>query len=339
MSVPITMPVIMESAINNKLLSDCQSFYDELWNENNEEKDGNRDKISNETNDGCCPMCQLPFTKDKNSIVCLSCGIEIDDCISDRAEWRGDDDKMNDRCGMTNNMLLFESSYSTNIAACGYNSSQQRRLLNKLQLWQQMPSKERTLRDDFNQINIACGDKIPKCVVQYAQVLFKMAEDIRHEEDEGHRSDIRVALLASAVFYAAKIHDYVKSYKEIASWFNIDESYMTIGIKIFFRLMCNKIGMTNLITDHRNYVDKFCNNLGLSSEVRDMAHDIANKAVTLGILRDNTPATIAASSIFFVINMYGLNISKALVSRRASVSEVTISKTYQKLNKYLEHLL
>jgi transcription initiation factor TFIIB len=94
-----------------------------------------------------------------------------------------------------------------------------------------------------------------------------------------------------------------------------------------------------LITTHKSYVDKFCNNLGLSDEVRESAQEIANKAVTLGILVDNTPPTIAASSIFFVISMYGLNISKALVARRSNVSEVTISKTYQKMNCYLEYLL
>jgi transcription initiation factor TFIIB len=292
--------------------------------------------------DGGCPECSSYETiLDNGYVICVNCGLELDNSstLSTQPEWKFDDDKTNDRCGMTNNMLLYESSLSTNIVACGYNSSKQRKLLNKLQLWQQMPSKERTLRDDFNQISNACGSHVQKCVVEYAQVLFKMGEDARKEEDEGHRSNTRVGLLAAAVFYAAKMHECAKSHKEIATWFGVDESYVTTGIKIFFRLMCNKIGMTNLITTHKSYVDKFCNNLGLSDEVRESAQEIANKAVTLGILVDNTPPTIAASSIFFVISMYGLNISKALVARRSNVSEVTISKTYQKMNCYLEYLL
>lgn len=300
------------------------------------------DEEADKLDKGTCPECSgNEIIRDNGYVICANCGLELDSSatLSTQPEWKYDDDKTNDRCGMTNNMLLYESSLSTNIVACGFNSSRQRRLLNKLQLWQLMPSKERTLRDDFNQISSACANHVPKCVVEYAQVLFKMAEDARKEEDEGHRADTRVGLLAAAVFYAAKMHEYAKSYKEIANWFEIDESYVTIGIKIFFRLMCNKIGMTNLITTHKSYVDKFCNNLGLSDEVRESAQEIANKAVTLGILVDNTPPTIAASSIFFVISMYGLNISKALVARRSNVSEVTISKTYQKMNCYLEYLL
>ena len=256
-----------------------------------------------------CPICgkDSNIIKDNGYSICESCGLILDDnSITDRPEWN--DDSNNDRCGLANNMLLFESSLSTNIATPAYNSSRQRRLLNKLQLWQLMPSKERVLKDDFNTINSACGTHLPKCVSDYAQVLYKMAEDSRREEDETHRADVRVGLLAAAVFYAAKIHEYPKTYKEIAGWFEIDESYVTIGIKIFFRLMCNKIGMTNLITTHKSYVDKYCNNLGLSKEVREVAHDIANKAVTLGILIDNTPSTIAASAIYFVINMYAINI-------------------------------
>lgn len=304
-----------------------------------ENSEGSTENENKESKDSC-PICQgSQLKKDGIFLICVDCGAQVDEDISDQAEWHFDEDRSVDRCGLPNNMLLYESSLSTNIAACGYNSTHQRKMLNKLQLWQLMPSKERTLKDDINHINAACGDKVPKCVLQYAHVLFKMAEDARREEEEGHRRDIRVGLLAAAVFYAAKIHDYPKTYKEIANWFNVQESYVTNGIKIFFRLMCNKIGMTNLITTHKSYVDKFCNNIGLSPEVRSMSHEIANKAVTLGIFRDNTPTTIAATAIYFVINMYGLNISKALVARRSGVSEVTIGKTYQKLNNYLEHLL
>jgi transcription initiation factor TFIIB len=334
--------------LDSQHLLACQALFDQLWTEESSKSPVEVVATAATTAAASqvmqCPVCHEDSVKrDCNLIVCVNCGIEIDDqvCseISDRPEWKFDEEKNNDRCGPPTNELLYESSYSTSIAPSHFASSHQRKMLNKLQLWQAMPSKERTLRDDFNEITIACGDNEPKCVVQYAKVLFKMVEEARRMDSEGHRKEIRVALLASAVFYACKIHGRVRSYKEISNWFNIQESSFTQGLKIFFRLMCNKISMTELVTNHRDYVDKFCNNLGLSKEVREMSHDIANKSVTLGILRGNTPATIAASSIFFVINMYGLNISKKLVSKQTGISEVTIGKTYQKLNSYLEHLL
>jgi transcription initiation factor TFIIB len=339
--------------VGQDMLNEYQKLYDQMTNPAgvyNHDSTSDFDSLlgktkspGNSSENGCLVCSSNNVRLDRGSRICIDCGAETEDegaNLVEVAEWHYDNEKVNDRCGMVNNMMLYESGLSTNIAPCKFNSTHGRRLLNKLQLWQLMPSRERSLKDDFNYISATCGDRVSKCVIQYAQVLFKMAEDARKSEaEEGHRGDIRTGLLAAAVFYAAKIHGYSKTHKEIANWFEIDESYVSTGVKIFFHLMCNKIGMTNLITDHKSYVDKFCNNLGLSDEVRAMIQDIANKAVTLGILRDNTPSTIAATSVFFVINMYGLNISKALVSRRCNVSEVTITKTYQKLNSYLEHLL
>src|SRR5579871_2578935 len=63
-----------------------------------------------------CPICQgNRFQKDAGLIICIDCGMQLEDFICDQPEWRYDEDKSIDRCGLTNNMLLYESSLSTNI--------------------------------------------------------------------------------------------------------------------------------------------------------------------------------------------------------------------------------
>ena len=57
-----------------------------------------------------------------------------------------------------------------------------------------------------------------------------------------------------------------------------------------------------------------------------------------GIVRQNTPPSIAVSCIQMFINAIGLNISKKLLSTTSNVSEVTISKTYNKIYPYRKFL-
>jgi len=292
-----------------------------------------------------CPVCQEDSLRiDGSTMICSSCGVEVEDFISDRAEWNNYSDSGTgtssaERCTQFKNSLYFEGSLSTGISAPGYGSSRGRKLLSKLQSWQMMPAHERTLKDDCDLISYICSDRLPPVVTHAAQSLFKMVEEERRSQNEGHRGDIRTGLIASVILNASKINKYHVSHKELATWFGIDETYVTQGNKIFFRLMCHKIQLLETRTTHADHINKFCTNLGLSQEVRKMAHEITDKVVKLGVLRDNAPGSVAAACIFFVISIYALNISRKLVSKQCAISEATISKAYNKLNNHLEHLL
>lgn len=341
------------SELSSDLLKQCDELYKALWDSagsqniesgplplppNHSGPDPNRLPLR------ACPVCQEDSVKiDGSTVVCISCGVEIDDIISDRAEWHNFEDSNGpgkaERCTQFKNSLYVEGSLSTGIAAPGFNSSRGRKLLCKLQSWQMMPSKERTLKDDCDMISYVCAERLPTCVVRTAHTLLKMVEEECRSRGESHRGDIRAGLIASVVLNSSKINKYHVSHKELADWFEIEETYVTQGNKIFFRLMCHKIQLLDARTTHSDHINKFCTDLGLSQEVRGMAHEITNKVVDLGILRENTPGSIAAACIFFVVNIYGLSISRKLVSKQCKVSEATISKAYNKLTNYLEHLL
>jgi len=293
-----------------------------------------------------CPVCnEDSLTNDAGITVCVNCGTEIGCEINPEAEWRyyGANDNKSDpnRCGMANNLLLYESSFSTGIATNSY-SSYFYKTLNKLQTWQMMSAQERSLKTVFDRIQQHATLKgIPTTIIQDAQVFFKTVtkEQVKNGKNKLCRGSNRDGLIAACLFYSCNQNKVNRSKKEIAQIFEIDESDVTKGCKLFFQLMNEKVCLTGNTMTHSDFIDRFCSNLGLSPEKTKIVHEIANKSCDLGIVQNNTPPTIAAGAIFFASTIYSLNLSKKLISQQCQISEVTINKTYNKLINYLDELL
>lgn len=293
-----------------------------------------------------CPVCEKDALTIENGItVCTACGTETGCNIDTEAEWRnyGANDNKPDqnRCSNANNILLYESSFSTKIATNGY-SNYFYKTLSKLQSWQMMSPKERSLKDVFDTIFHQANLKgIPSSIIQYAQVLFKTVteEQLKNGKNKLCRGDKRDGLIAACLFYSCSLHKVNRSKKEIAQIFEIEESDVTRGCKLFFKLMNKKICLTSNVMTHSDFIARFCSNLGLHEKVQEKVRDIADKAYKLGIVQNNTPPTIAAACIFFVSTIYSLNLSKKLISQQCGTSQVTITKTYNKLINYMEDLI
>ena len=114
---------------------------------------------------------------------------------------------------------------------------------------------------------------------------------------------------------------------------------MTKGIKIFKDIMKEFNSNTDnqqdmIVYDYTaskplDYIDRFCSNLNIIQENRDLCEYIAKKSIELNIVSDNTPASIAAGSIFMVSIIKNLNISKTDIANACKISEVTISKCFK----------
>lgn len=291
-----------------------------------------------------CPVCSKDSLIINNGVkLCSSCGTELGNEISSEAEWRyySDSNKTDpNRCGVANNPLLYESSFSTSIATNTY-SSYFYKTINKLQTWQMMSPQERSLKTVFDRIFHQANVKgIPSSIIQYAQSLFKTV--IKEQGKTAHRlsrGSNRDGLIAACLFYSCSLHKVNRSKKEIAQIFEMDESDVTKGCKLFFKLMNKIMCLTANVMTHTDFIDRFCSNLGLSDNIKKMVHQIADKAWTLGIVQNNTPPTIAAGAIFFVSTIYNLNLSKKIISQQCQTSHVTITKTYNILINHLEDLL
>ena len=77
----------------------------------------------------------------------------------------------------------------------------------------------------------------------------------------------------------------------------------------------------------------------MSQNSLDLANRIASRAEEYGMVSENTPPSIAAGSIYLVVQLEKLPITKREIATACKISEVTICKCYKKLHKYQKHLL
>ena len=54
---------------------------------------------------------------------------------------------------------------------------------------------------------------------------------------------------------------------------------------------------------------------------------------------ENTPNSIAAGVVYFIIQICGLNVSKKDVKNVSEISEVTINKCFKKIEKIKDELI
>ena len=205
-----------------------------------------------------------------------------------------------------------------------------------------MPYKERSLNKIFKTIKQKCSAAgIPTIIINQAKNMY-----VKLSETKISRGSNRKGLEATSVYMSCKLNKVPRSAKELASIFNISISEMTRGIKKFKEIMKqfntkNKANVKYNLTASKpdDYIDRFCSNLKINKENKELCNFIANKSIQLNIVHDNTPASVAAGSIFLVSIIKNLNINKTDVATACKISEVTISKCYKKLYDYRSHIL
>lgn len=280
-------------------------------------------------------------TCDKDSLVyhdgayfCHLCGEFQEVRINQDPEWRyyGDtDSKSSDptRVGMPMNALLPESSLGTMISNKG-NRSMEYEKIRQYHTWNTMPYKERSLYRIYERLqNKAKLAGIPSFIIENAKVMYKNLSEAQISRGANRRG-----LMASCIYIACKIEGVPRSAKEIADIYDLKVNEMTRGCKKFLEIMDISKKRTDFILNSStplNFVKRFCSNVGLNEDVFHICEYVAYMTTTLDIVDENTPPSIAAGSIFLVISLCNLNVSKKAVSKACKISEVTISKCYKKL--------
>jgi len=206
-----------------------------------------------------------------------------------------------------------------------------------------MPYKERSLHHVLKYIHEKCQKgNIMKCIEDDARILYKNIKDAKHPSGKNKgkmviiRGDNKDSLIAACVLFACKKNHETRSPKEIAKLFDIKYKSMTRGCKKFYKLL----SMTPLdysieISDPVHFITRFCRSLHIHKNYVEKCIEITNNIQKLKIASTHTPFSIANSSVLLVSDFYKeLNIDRKVVASTFGVSEVTIIKTYKKLNKY-----
>lgn len=341
-NVRLTMDKKCENEEEIKEIENNENENNESNGDNSDETDEN--KIESELGElnekFLCYNCnEDALILDDGIIVCEKCGVDNGAIIDHQQEWRfyGSEDTKHSsdptRCGMPVNPLLPESSLGTIIIGKGYDK------LRKLNNWNLMSSyKERSLLKVFKNIQAKCDEQnITVCVTDRAKIMYKTLS-----EEAIKRGKSRKGLIAACLYNSCKDKNDIRSIKEISKMFGIKIKKMTSGCKQFNEMMYyhnnDYLANSKLVTPE-DYIERYSNLLKIDKKYKEKINYVANMAYNLGLVRENTPSSIAVSSIYLVAQEYGLKISKKKIAEVCEISEVTISKAYKKMQKFKKFLI
>lgn len=297
-------------------------------------------------NKSFCNLCNLEtMIKDDLKYVCLDCGYINTQLISNSGECN-DYFSSSTAVSMSSmrygsvNPLLPQSSRATTMLSSGRGrNGYYKSYLARMQDWYNMPYSEKSLLDIFRIIDRKCNkNNLPTIIRDRAKLMFKVLKD----EKILKREKPKHALIASCIYYSCKEKGIPKTTKELAKLFNISITQMTTGCKQYNEIMFHRnrdyLIKIKPIT-YNECINSLCKILDIADRFRNIIINIASVADRLGIVNDNIPPSIAVSSVFMLITMLKLPITKKTLSTRSNISEVTISKTYKKLYPYRKYLL
>ena len=336
------------------------SFYDkaELWKQFDGEF--NQDKNNNKNTLECiyrecgdreqCDQCAyiLAFSEE-GFLTCTNekCGIIYKDTTDQSAEWRyyGADDNHNSdptRCGMPINPLLKESSYGCKVL-CNGTASYEMRKIRRYTEWQSMPYKEKSQYDEFQVIStIAHNAGLSKMIIDDAIRYHKKIS----EYYQTFRGENRDGILAASIYVSCRINNNPRTPKEIASIFHLDVTNATKGCKNVQQII--NVIEKDLDNDEKtvfskttpgDFIQRYCSKLNINSELTKLCLFISMKIEKNNLMPENTPHSIAAGIIYFIIQLCNLNISKKEVKTVSEISEVTIGKCHKKIEKHSGSLI
>jgi transcription initiation factor TFIIIB Brf1 subunit/transcription initiation factor TFIIB len=95
--------------------------------------------------------------------------------------------------------------------------------------------------------------------------------------------------------------------------------------------MDNKDKTKFCATTSSSFIDRYCCELVINTELTKLCHFVSNIIEKKNIMPENTPPSIAAGIVYFVSQICKLGITKTTVKNVSCISEVTINKCCKKM--------
>lgn len=310
------------------------------------------DKIESERAEEYKTFCKTCKSTDKIAednaqgiLVCIGCGNVVSDVFDDNPEWKtytAEDSKETvGRCGNPTNFFLPQSSLGTTI------SGSSKSKIKILHSWSAMPYKERSLHIVLKEIQNRCRIAgIMKCIEDDAKILYKNISESKHAFGKNQGKNIiirgvnRKSLIAACVFFACKRNGKTRSPKEIAKIFELKYKDITKGCKTFLKLIKLKQMSYDIQTSNpAHFITRYCRELHITNEYINQTIKIAKNIQKLNIASMHTPFSVATGSILLIVDLNNLDIERKFIAKKFNVSEVTVIKTYKKIEQYKKILI
>lgn len=329
----------------------------------NKKKKNYETKAEIEDRDEICKECNsTDIIQNYGYYICRSCGTNFS-CVIDAAqEWRyyGQyDNKSSDpaRCDMPTNELIPNACIGTLIRNNGYESYNIRRI-RKIHTWNSVSYKDSTLMTSFNNITtIGNNNQINNCIIEEAKHMFKQVYDIKT-----YRKAKKREMEAAALQWACKLKGFPRDSTEMAKMFGISKKEMRKGAKQFEEIWnsiqqrknkednyieynSDDINSNNLLNSYMKtsdsiaYLHRCCSKLNLSDDIFNICKNVCEYVEKEDILVKHIPLSRTAGTIYFTCNCLNITVDKHSITSICNISEVTINKCHQKLQKSLSLII
>jgi transcription initiation factor TFIIIB Brf1 subunit/transcription initiation factor TFIIB len=292
-----------------------------------------------------CPECNS-FENINNYttgyVTCVDCGQAIDNILDANPEWRQYEDDGRGggdiaRCSQAVSKLIPQSSTGTRHVASGYGK------LQKLQNWNFMPYRERSLNDVFKLISSRCEKfGIKKNIQDDAKIIYKSVNECTHKlgKNKGKpiitRGKNRLGIIGSCVFLACRKNKLTYLPKEIADIFTLKHTELNRGCKSLLKLLkARNFSIDTGTSKPEHFINRYCNLLHIRSNFTEQSLKIVRNIEKLNLVSEHTPFSIAATAVLVMaeVNKIG-SLTKKKIAEEFNISEVTITKTYKKIELF-----
>jgi len=350
-SIPITTN---NKTKKNKLYlnkSSKQKLWSEFDIEVNKKEEDILECLDESYSDEQCYKCKSNLAlSEEGYLTCTNkkCGITNTNILDYSSEWNNFPEDSHSgksdpsRCGAPINEMLKEMSFSCQIN-CEGKTSYEMRKIHRYVLWSSIPYKEKSQYEQFQRIRtMAQISNIPLIIINDAIMYYKKISDY----DQSFRGENKDGLIAASIYIACRTHNYQRTAKEIAVMFNLDNTCATKGCKNA-QIIINQLEKDDEFSDKIHYnktkpesfIDRYCSKLNMTAELSQLCKFICLIIDQQKMMHQNSPDSIASGIVYYISQIFKLNIEKKDIKNITEVSEVTINKCYRKLLDIDKNLL
>ncbi|MFB6158547.1 MAG: transcription initiation factor IIB family protein [Candidatus Nanohalobium sp.] len=282
-----------------------------------------------------CPNCgSTDFDRDSaaGEVYCRDCGVVVDEDKLDSSGPRtfsAEDRKDKKRSGSSITYTRHDKGISTEIGSGSMQgmSGEKRGQYYRLRKWhsRSSDSKSRNMKTALRLINDIVNQlNLPESVEEEAARMYEKSID---EEVVKGRKIEKIA--ASAVFIVARNQGIPRTMKEFAEAAGISERELGKN----YRYVSKELDVNVQTIRPENFVPRYASKLDLSGETQARARNIIMKAREQGLTSGRSPDGVAAAAIYMAAKENDEKITQRAVSDIAGVTEVTIRKGTEQLDK------
>lgn len=288
--------------------------------------------------------------------ICTNCGDIQEKMIDSGAEYRffGAEDRGSvDPCrvGAPTDPRFPTSTLGTIILSYAHGGNSTTRIamarVRRYHSWNQLPYKERSLLQVFEQIALAATNNgFDVRTMDCAKDLY--VKLVAHCDRRGMS---RTSVVASCLYSALKVVNQPRKPKEIADMFHLSIAQFTKSLKYFQEILCmaNQRGLLSSTaapasypsTRSSNYIGKPLSSLPITRKIyqglEQVAIRLADEIEDMELCPENMPPSLAAGVLALVIQEAKVpDIPNQRIANVCGVSEGTLNKCLKKLSASLK---